>query len=581
VFVVWVALAVANGLYFSFSVFLVPLIEEFRWSRGLTAGALSLSTIVQGLLAPVAGVLVDRFGPRRVILSGAVLLSSASLLAATIHSPWELYFYTGVLAAAGLVGLGPVPMGVLVSRWFVERRGRAIGLAFSGMGFGVFVTGPLAQWLIATYGWRTASATLGAGAFCILFPAAWLGALNPRPRREDRVLLPQTSGEGRGQGEGVRGDGPAPHPTLDAALRTRAFWALWLANLFTPLAVFPVTTHQVAFAIDSGFAPLLAASVFGITGLMSSLGRVVFGLAADRVGGALAATVSFGCTAGGALALLALESDPRVGWLIAYALLFGLGFGARGPIITVMASDLFGGRQFGVIYGALSIGNGLYGLFILPESLPRERRAVFTWRRANPVGSLVLLRSHPELTGLAFASFLAALAHASLPSIGVLYMMYRYGWDERIVGFTMAGVGLSAMIVQGGLIGPAVARFGERAALIVGLLFGAVAFTVWAFAQNGVIFWLGIPLLSLWGIASAASLGLMSRRVGPSEQGELQGANASLMGIANLFGPGLFTQAFALFIGPSVWHLPGAAYLMAALLLAAAAAVAASATRQR
>ncbi len=350
----WVALAVANGLYFSFSVFLVPLVEEFRWSRGLTAGALSLSTIVQGVLAPVAGILVDRFGPRRVILTGAVLLSGASLLGATVRTPWELYLYTGVLAAVGLVGLGPVPMGVLLSRWFSERRGRAVGVAFSGMGFGVFVTGPLAQWLIASLGWRIASAVLGVSALCILIPIVWVGARDPRPRHDERAG-PELR-ENRGQRPRWAVDS-----TLRHALGTRAFWALWLAYLFTPLAVFPVTTHQVAFAIDRGFQPLLAAAVFGVMGLMSIVGRVSFGLAADRFGGALAATTSFGCTAGGALALLALETDPRAGWLVAYALLFGLGFGARGPIITAMASDLFGGRRFGVIYGALNLGNGLGG----------------------------------------------------------------------------------------------------------------------------------------------------------------------------------------------------------------------------
>jgi MFS family permease len=348
---VWVALAVANGLYFSFSVFLVPLVEEFRWSRGLTAGALSLSTIVQGLLAPVAGILVDRFGPRRVILTGAVLLSGASLLGATVRTPWELYLYTGVLAAGGLVGLGPVPMGVLLSRWFSERRGRAVGVAFSGMGFGVFVTGPLAQWLIASLGWRIASAVLGVSALCILVPIVWVGARDPQPRHAG----PEAR-ENRDQWARWAVDS-----TLRHALGTRAFWALWLAYLFTPLAVFPVTTHQVAFAIDRGFQPLLAAAVFGVMGLVSIVGRVSFGLAADRFGGALAATTSFGCTAGGALALLALETDPRAGWLVAYALLFGLGFGARGPIITAMASDLFGGRRFGVIYGALNLGNGLGG----------------------------------------------------------------------------------------------------------------------------------------------------------------------------------------------------------------------------
>ncbi len=352
----WVALAVGNGLYFSFSVFLVPLVEEFRWSRGLTAGAQSVSTIVQGVLAPVAGILVDRFGPRRVILTGAVLLSTASLLGSMVRSAWELYLCTGVLGAAGLVGLGPVPMGVLISRWFSERRGRAVGVAFSGMGFGVFVTGPLAQWLIASLGWRIASAILGAGALSILVPVVWAGARDPQPRRDERAAISARVSPSKGESRG-----PGPDWTLQRALGTRAFWALWLAYLFTPLAVFPVTTHQVAFAIDRGFPPMLAASVFGVMGLMSIVGRVSFGLGADRFGGALAATTSFGCTAGGALALLALETDPRAGWLVVYALLFGLGFGARGPIITVMASDLFGGRRFGVIYGALNVGNGLGG----------------------------------------------------------------------------------------------------------------------------------------------------------------------------------------------------------------------------
>src|SRR5206468_3752869 len=184
--VVWVSLAVANGLYFSFSVFLPPLVEEFRWSRALTSGALSLSTVVQGALAPVAGLLVDRLGPRRVILAGVGFLSAAALLAATVRGPWELYLYTGLLGAVGLVGLGPVPMGVLLSRWFSQRRGRAVGVAFSGMGAGVFVTGPLAQWLIGSFGWRAATATLGAGALAILLPLVWLGAHDPRPRRNER-----------------------------------------------------------------------------------------------------------------------------------------------------------------------------------------------------------------------------------------------------------------------------------------------------------------------------------------------------------------------------------------------------------
>ena len=145
------------------------------------------------------------------------------------------------------------------------------------------------------------------------------------------------------------------------ALRTRAFWALFFAYLCTPLAVFSVVTHQVAFAVDQGFPRLFVAGIFGLTGLLSTVGRIVFGIAADRIGRATSATISYGCTAVGTLCLLGLEVWPHAAALYAYALFFGLGFGARGPIITAMASQLFPGRRFGAIYGILSVGNGIGG----------------------------------------------------------------------------------------------------------------------------------------------------------------------------------------------------------------------------
>jgi MFS family permease len=345
---VWFILAVAYGLFFSFPIFLVPLLEEFRWSRALTAGAMSASTMIQGLLAPLTGVAVDRLGPRQVIFCGIALLGGASMLAATIVTPWQLYLYTGLLAAMGIVALGWVPMGVLLSRWVMERRGRVVGLAFSGMGIGVFVVGPLSQWLIDFLGWRGATLSLGAGALITLFPIAWFGCRDPVPT--ERTVEP------RGASWPSRPDGDA---TLARALKMRAFWVLCAAYFLTPLAVFPVVTHQVAFAIDLGFPRLLVASIFGLTGLVSSAGRLLFGAVADRFGGALSATISFGCTAGGALALVAAEAWPSTTWLVIYAVLFGLGFGARGPIITAMATDLFGGRRFGAIYGALNMGNGI------------------------------------------------------------------------------------------------------------------------------------------------------------------------------------------------------------------------------
>ena len=354
---VWLVLAVAYGLFFSFPIFFVALLDEFRWSRGLTAGAMSLSTLLQGLLAPITGIVVDRQGPRLVILAGVGLLGAATILAATIRTPWELYLYTGLIGALGVVALGWVPMGVLLSHWVTERRGRMVGLAFSGMGAGVFVLGPLSQWLIDRLGWRAASVALGAAVLIMLLPAVWFGTPDRHASAAKAVGGARVRGAAPGDVAGRLRQ--TPEATLAGALRTRAFWALFAAYFLTPLAVFPVFTHQVAFAVDLGFPRLLVASIFGLLGLMSSVGRPLFGVLADRFSGALSATISFGCTAGGALALVAIEAWPHAGWLWAYAVLFGLGFGARGPIITAIATELFGGRRFGVIYGVLNLANGV------------------------------------------------------------------------------------------------------------------------------------------------------------------------------------------------------------------------------
>src|SRR5262245_13063376 len=345
---VWITLAIASGLYFSFPVFFVALVEEFGWSRGATAAAFSISSVVQGLISPLVGMLVDRLGPRRVMLGGAALLGLGCTLSSRVTSLATLYLMVGVLAAIGACAVSWVPSGALIARWFTERRGSMMGLAFSGMGAGVLVMGPLAQWLIAGHGWRVAYLVLGVGTLAVLLPLIWLGV------REAPAPPPRPSGEPQIEKPDDRGD------VVDA-LRTRAFWALFFAYLCTPLAVFSVVTHSVAFAVDHGFPRLFVAGIFGLTGLLSVVGRVVFGIAADRIGRATSATVSYGCTAVGILCLLGLEVWPHVAALYTYAVFFGLGFGARGPIITAIAAQIFPGRRFGVIYGLLSVGNGIGG----------------------------------------------------------------------------------------------------------------------------------------------------------------------------------------------------------------------------
>jgi DHA1 family tetracycline resistance protein-like MFS transporter len=226
-----------------------------------------------------------------------------------------------------------------------------------------------------------------------------------------------------------------------------------------------------------------------------------------------------------------------------------------------------------------SLLNAAYGFFVLPESLPVNRRARLDLSQANPLGALGLLRSRPRVLGLALVSFFGNLAHGALPSVFVLYANYRYGWGERAVGLTLALVGVCSMIVQAGLVGPIVARLGERRALLFGQCMGAIGFTVYGSATSGSLFLLGVPLMAFWGVAGAAVQGLLTARVAPDEQGRLQGATSSLSGIAELIGPLLFTSVFAAFIDSArTTPMPGAPLLLAGLLLGLGALLAWSVT---
>jgi DHA1 family tetracycline resistance protein-like MFS transporter len=252
---------------------------------------------------------------------------------------------------------------------------------------------------------------------------------------------------------------------------------------------------------------------------------------------------------------------------------FGVGF-VLGPALGGILGKIDPRLPFGVA-ACFSLLNACYGFFILPESLPTSRRAPFSWQRANPVGALQLLRSHPVLVGLAAANFLGFIAHEVLPSTFVLYTGYRYGWDERTMGLFLAGVGICGMIVSGGLVQPVVNRFGERQVLLAGLVLGALGFFTYGVASSGALLYLGVPLQALWGLSAPAAQGIMTRWVEPTAQGQLQGASSSLRGIAGLIGPGLFTQTFARAIAtPDEWHVPGAPFLLAASLLASAFVIA-------
>lgn len=266
-------------------------------------------------------------------------------------------------------------------------------------------------------------------------------------------------------------------------------------------------------------------------------------------------------------------AEKRAGAFGMMGAAFGVGF-VLGPALGGVLGGIDPRLPFWVA-GVIALLNAAYGWFVLPESLPKEKRARFAWSRANPLGSLRLLRRHRELFGLAAVLFLMNLAHFALPAVAVLYMGHRYGWGETTVGLVLAGVGVCAMIVQGGLVRKVVPRIGERRALAMGLFFGALGFAIYGAAPSGALFLVGIPVMSLWGFAMPSAQALMTRHVGVSEQGQLQGANASLMSMAGIFAPAIFALTFA----TTLERLPGAAFLLAAAMLLVALAIAWRVTR--
>jgi MFS family permease len=334
----------AQGLSNCFPVFLLPLSSELGGLRSLSAGVFSVHNLVMGFVGTVVDVLMRRLGERPVMVVGAVVLGGGVALAATADSPLGLLLWFGGVAGVGAGLLGSVAQLIILSRWFPTARGAVNGVAFSGMGLGIFLFAPLAALLIDRVGWRWAMAALGIGGGLLLIPAV---ALPPRRRPEP----PPMSAPSRARSE----EGPG----LAAAVATPRFWCFAAAFFFTPVSNFMVTTHQIAHIVEAGIDPRRAAGAFGIVGLLSAVGRVTFGALSDRWGRVPTALLSYVATAGGTLALLLLAPGTP-GWLLwAYVLPFGLTLGARGPIVAALAADVYRGRSFGAVLGVITFGNRL------------------------------------------------------------------------------------------------------------------------------------------------------------------------------------------------------------------------------
>jgi MFS family permease len=336
--------AISAGLMHSYAVFLVAFLEDFRWSRAEASLAYSTSQLVAGASSPLVGALVDRLGPRRLVLIGGGLLAVGLLGSAYASALWQVVLLYGFVMTIGANCLGLVVFVPLLSRWYVHRRGMAISVVQSANGFSRAVSAPVVQLLITAIGWRRAYLAEAAVMAALIFPLARLF-------------------RGTDPGAADKQPAPAPEPdrdwTVHDAIRTRQFWLLFAVYLCTGLGSFLVSLHQLAFAVDMGFDKLYAATVLGVGSFLAIAGTIFTGTISDYIGRERSAILAYGISIVGVICALFI-TGPQQSWLLwLHACFFGLTWGARGPAITAKTADLFPGRHLGAILGVITIGAGI------------------------------------------------------------------------------------------------------------------------------------------------------------------------------------------------------------------------------
>jgi MFS family permease len=363
----FISFAVASGLMHSFTVFFVAFLAEFGWSRADTALAYSSSQFISGISAPLIGVLVDRLGPRILVLFGGVILAVGLAANAYVSTLWQLIVLYGIVMTVGANCLGLLVSAPLVSRWFVQKRGMAIAIVQSANGFGRATSTPVAQLLISALGWRAAYLVLSTFMAVLILPLLRLFQIREPADMglSPDGLPPATVGDASTARQVRRGrarivpSAPMRDSSLWDAMKTRHLWLLFSVYMFTGLGSFFVSLHQLAFAVDVGFDKLYAASILGAGSFLTIGGIIFIGAISDYIGREISAILAYMSSIIGVLCALLL-SNPDQTWLLwLHACFFGMTWGARGPLITAKTADLFQGKHLGAIYGVISIGTGI------------------------------------------------------------------------------------------------------------------------------------------------------------------------------------------------------------------------------
>jgi MFS family permease len=337
-------LALAYGIWYAYSVILVALLHEYGWSRSVLAGAFSVFTLVHGAVNPVVGALCDRLRPLRLMAIGGAALGLALWADSYISTPWQLYLGFGVFTAMAVAAAGWVPALVQVQRDFQDKLGLALGIVSSGVGVGMLLVVPLTQLLIDAYGWRTAFRVLAA--ICVLWivPSSIFLARQAPARRP----APQPA---------ATAPNPPSTTTLAEAMRGTPFWLMLAAFFFGNVCSQTLHVHQVAYLVDQGVTAIIAASVVGVVGAASIVGKTGGGWLSDRVEREFVYLAGIAILVVAVAALAALAGAPARWAIYGYAVLLGLGYSVTASLIPAMVSDRFSGPHFGTIVGVGLMGS--------------------------------------------------------------------------------------------------------------------------------------------------------------------------------------------------------------------------------
>lgn len=344
---------VSGSVFSAGTIFIKPLTEEFGWSRAAVSGALALGFVVGGLSAPFWGHIADRRGARAAFVPGVLLTGLLCIALGRISSLGSLYALY-VLFSFASAGISLVPLSVVISKWFVRQRGRAMGIAYTGVGFGALFLLPLIGWIVAEYGWREAYAACGMTVLVVLLPVAW----RTRSRPEEMGLLPD--GDGPVPCEGQSDGSAAREFTLSQALRTPAFWLVAIAWIVSLAPLVAIELHQVPFMTDRGLAVERASLVAGLVLGLSIIGRIGFGLLSERFA---IPVIYAACYAMMGMGIASLWATTIFGWiaLVPYVVFFGIALGGAFALAGLLVADLFGTVALGQIFGMLGLAATIGG----------------------------------------------------------------------------------------------------------------------------------------------------------------------------------------------------------------------------